>query len=179
MTAIANRRLGFVKRNLRGTPPDVRKMAYVSLVRSKLEYGPTVWDPYYKVHSLEIEKNQNRAIRWIFDKRPREKVSITSLRNQLELDTLEKRRETHKLCFLHKIVGDGVVVTVEDLGLVKAVGTTRYQPAPHELQHIQGNNLYKKSPIIRTIPVWNRLSPEVVAADSVETFKSRLGALRP
>ena len=98
MTAIANRRLGFVKRNLRGTPPDVRKMAYVSLVRSKLEYGPTVWDPYYKVHSNEIEKIQNRAIRWIFDKRPREKVRITSLRNQLELDRLEKRRETHKLC---------------------------------------------------------------------------------
>ena len=92
---------------------------------------------------------------------------------------LKRREKPINYVFLHKIVGAEVVVTVEDLGLVKAVGTTRYQPAPHELQHIQGNNLYKKSPIIRTIPVWNRLSPEVVAADSVETFKSRLGALRP
>ena len=51
ITAKANRKLGFLKRNLRNTPADLRKMAYMSLVRSSLEYGSTVWDPFYKIHS--------------------------------------------------------------------------------------------------------------------------------
>ena len=139
-----------------------------------------MWDPFYKIHSKYIEKIQNKAIRWIFGKRPREEVSITLLRNQIELDTLEKRRINSRLCLFYKIVENKVVVTVEDLGLVKADSPSRTnKPAPHELKHIQGNTLYRKSPIVRTIPAWNRLSPEVVTTDSVDTFKSRIGALLP
>ena len=37
---------GFVQRNLKRCPKSVKKTAYISLVRSTLEYGATVWDPF-------------------------------------------------------------------------------------------------------------------------------------
>ena len=42
----ANLALGFVKRNLHNCPQKVKDQAYKSLVRPRLEYGCTVWDPY-------------------------------------------------------------------------------------------------------------------------------------
>ena len=41
-------RLGFVKRNLKGSPYKHREMAYTSLVRSPMEYCGAIWDPVLK-----------------------------------------------------------------------------------------------------------------------------------
>jgi len=30
---------GFIKRNLKGTPEELKRMAYIRLIRSRLEYG--------------------------------------------------------------------------------------------------------------------------------------------
>ena len=46
ITNKANLTLGFVKRNLHHCPQKVKDQAYKSLVRPRLEYGCTVWDPY-------------------------------------------------------------------------------------------------------------------------------------
>ena len=40
--------LGFLQRNLRNCPQECRRLAYISLIRSSLEYGATAWDPYLK-----------------------------------------------------------------------------------------------------------------------------------
>ena len=44
----ANATLGFLRRNLRNVPETCRKTAYISLVRSTMEYGATIWNPYLK-----------------------------------------------------------------------------------------------------------------------------------
>ena len=51
----ANSTLGFLRRNLRKCPSKLKETAYLSLVRSTLEYATTIWDPYYvrDIDSLE------------------------------------------------------------------------------------------------------------------------------
>ena len=46
ITKKANSTLGFLHRNLKHCPEECRKLAYISLVRSTLEYGSSIWDPY-------------------------------------------------------------------------------------------------------------------------------------
>ena len=48
MTNKANSKLSFLRRNLKGCPEKLKQTAYFSLIRSFMEYGATVWDPYKK-----------------------------------------------------------------------------------------------------------------------------------
>ena len=61
----ASQKLGFLKRNLRNTPADLKRLAYISTVRSSLEYASTVWDPNQVNHKSSLESVQRRAARWI------------------------------------------------------------------------------------------------------------------
>ena len=63
--AKAARKLGFVRRNLRGSSADCKQLAYISLVRSGMEYASIIWDPYTKADSNKLEKIQRSAPRWI------------------------------------------------------------------------------------------------------------------
>jgi len=58
-----------------------------------MEYGATIWNPYLKGDIDKLEKIQNRANRFIKnDSKTRTPGSITKIRKELELDTLEERR---------------------------------------------------------------------------------------
>ena len=55
----ANQTLGFLKRNLKINSPTIKEKAYKSIVRPKLEYCNTVWDP----KSIKIPKKaKNQTI---------------------------------------------------------------------------------------------------------------------
>jgi len=42
-----------VRRNFRGAPVNCKKLAYVTLVRSGMEYASVIWDPYTKADRLK------------------------------------------------------------------------------------------------------------------------------
>ena len=63
VAAKAARKLGFVRRNLRGAPVNTKKLAYVTLVHSGMEYASVIWDPYTKADSNKLEKIQRTAAR--------------------------------------------------------------------------------------------------------------------
>ena len=46
--AKANQKLGFVKRNLRGTRLRSKITAYFAIVRTGMEYAAPIWDPYLR-----------------------------------------------------------------------------------------------------------------------------------
>ncbi|EDO30168.1 predicted protein, partial [Nematostella vectensis] len=42
----ANKSLGFIRRNLGACPDFVRERAYTTLVRPRVEFASSVWDPH-------------------------------------------------------------------------------------------------------------------------------------
>ena len=77
----ANQKLGFIRRNLKGTPRELKRLAYVAFVRSGMEYASIIWDPHFTKDSDALERVQRRAARWITSKRDRG-TSVTALLHQ-------------------------------------------------------------------------------------------------
>ena len=61
----ANKKLGFLRRNIKTRDQSLKEKAYKTIVRPTMEYCSTVWDPYYEMHSDTLEKVQRRAARWV------------------------------------------------------------------------------------------------------------------
>ena len=94
----ANSNLGFLCRNLHHCPEPCRKNAYLALVRSRLEYGCCIWDPYLKGDIDKLEKIQRSAARYIKrDYRSRQEDCVTEMLKDLGLPSLEERRRQLRL----------------------------------------------------------------------------------
>ena len=173
----ANARLGFMRRNLKGCPQKLKRMAYVSLVRSLMEYSSAIWDPYLAKDKSMLEAIQRRAARWI-TKDYSSSASVTSMLKDLGLEELSQRRQDQRLILMYKIVHELVAVNTEDLGLMAADSRTR---ASHSYKLRQSPSLTSElrySFAIRTTPEWNNLPALVAEADSLGIFKSQLSAMR-
>ena len=58
ITKKASSTLRFIRRNLHHCPAKTRKCAYISLVRSTLEYGAITWDPFLQSDIDKLERIQ-------------------------------------------------------------------------------------------------------------------------
>ena len=98
ITKKANTTLGFLRRNLYRCPRTCKKNAYISLVRSVLEYGAVLWDPYMKKDIDKIERIQRAAARFITGNyTSRTPGSVDNLLKKLHLPTLQARRKCLRL----------------------------------------------------------------------------------
>ena len=61
----ASKTLGMVRRNLWGCSKQTKSLAYVTLVRPKIEFASSVWDPYLSKHSLALDKIQRSGARFV------------------------------------------------------------------------------------------------------------------
>ena len=64
-TVKANKVLGLLRRNLYSCSAKVKETAYKTLVRPKLEYCASIWDPYHQAHDDRLEAVQRRAARFV------------------------------------------------------------------------------------------------------------------
>ena len=55
----------FLRRNLKGCQEKIKQTADFSLIRSFMEYGAPVWDPYQNYNSDRFERVQRRAARFV------------------------------------------------------------------------------------------------------------------
>ena len=168
-------RLGFLRRNLKKCPQQLKQIAYYSLVRSTAEYSATVWDPFTNKDTYALERIQNRAVRWVCGVSPKQQVSITALRKDLKWPTLEDRRRNQRLAFMYKVCNGQVAVTPEHLGLERTVRTRKNHR--HKFRELGWKTVEKKNSYTnRTVPEWNGLPAAVAEADSLDIFKSQLSA---
>ena len=98
----ASRMIGFLRQNLSRCPRQLRELAYFTLVRSRVEYGAVVWDPYLSKDIQAIEAVQRKAGRFV-TANYRHRASVTDMINTLGWDTLESRREKSRLKYMNKI----------------------------------------------------------------------------
>lgn len=190
----ANSTLGFLRRNLKFCPKACKLTAYVSLVRSTLEYGSIVWDPYLKQDVDMLEKIQRKAARFILnDYRSRTPGSVSNMLDELDLSPLIHRRQQNRLVFFYKIVS-GLVPAINSDTYLKRV-TNKRRIKPKVLDNYRVTNVvskfarknencyqtvpancdqYKQSFFVKTVELWNNLSEKTVRSKSVDNFKINL-----
>ena len=97
--------------NLRYCPSKTQSLAYCTLVRLKLEYCASEWDPYQQQDIDAFERINRRAARVVYNKTWRERgVSPTALLKDLGWDPLSDRRRQHRLSLMYRITHGLVAV---------------------------------------------------------------------
>ena len=63
----ASSTMALLRRNIRHCPRECKMTAYLSLVRSNLDYGSTIYDPYLQQDVNKLERIQRQVARFITD----------------------------------------------------------------------------------------------------------------
>ena len=176
ITNKSNSKLGFLRRNLKRCPQKLKEIAYITLVRSTLEYAGSVWDPRLAKDRQSLEKIQRKAARFV--KRDyRRRSSPTSMMAGLGWRDLETRRRDMRLTLLHKIIINNIAITTADLGMAAGDGRTKSNHARKLRAMGAQTPQLKESFAVRTIPEWNRLPATAAEAASPTAFKAQLARL--
>lgn len=177
VTNNANRTLGFIRRNFNFSSLPVKLLLYKSLVRSKMEYAASVWDPSQETLIHQLESIQSRAARFILSNYHRTS-SVTSMKTTLSLPLLSQRREISRLCLFHKIYYHNSVLKN------KLITPSSYVSARVDHRHKVGiptchTNHFYNSFIPRTSASWNHLPRSVVEMSNTSMFKAAITNLSP
>ena len=110
----ADRTLRLCNRVLRGSQSCVKEVAYFSLVRPLLEYCCAVWNPYEKGLTLELERVQRRAARFVkgdyrFDS------SVSDMIGSLGWSSLEDRRFEFRRKLFEKFLSSDLHDEIRDI----------------------------------------------------------------
>ena len=91
--------------NLKYCPTECKRLAYIALIWSTLEYGAIVWDPYKQQDIQSLENIQRQAARFIkHDYLSRYDGCVSEMLADLKLTPLQQRRLESRLVMLFKIV---------------------------------------------------------------------------
>lgn len=190
----ASSTLGFLRRNLKNCPADCRRTAYLSLVRSTLEYASIVWDPHLQRDIDKLEQVQRRAARFISgDYTSREPGCVTNMLKDLDIPPLQDRRKMARLTFFYKVTEGLVPAMLKDTYLTPIRGKRIIRPKKFKdyvstnivtNQAVNHNKCfqtfqcksseYKNSYFPKTVIDWNNLPEQVVCAETVQSFKTAL-----
>ena len=174
---------GFIVRHTRDfTDPNCIKQLYMSLVRSLLEYASVIWSPFYLCYKYQIEKIQNKIVRYMYYKESKEfhfNISVTWLCEKYGLMRLEKRREMINILYLFKTItgiADNSEFLIRINFLVPSYNTR--QANTFYLSTVAMTNLHSNSPLYRLCHGYNRLEVELdIYNNNYDTFKKRLAEL--
>ena len=151
----SHQKLGFIRRNLRGNPPECKKLAFLALVRSGLEYASIIWDPYLQEDYDSIELAQRKAARWVTSSYDR-RTGVTKLLKDLLWDSLKERHQQQRLVLMYKILNDQVAVPANSIDLTYSSRPARRDKNREKLFKSRTNTSELQKTFVHiTIPDWN------------------------
>ena len=171
----ANKVLGLLRRNLYSCPQKVKETAYKALVRPKLEYCASVWDPYKQDHKNRLEAVQRRAARFVC-KDSRRTSSVSTMITKLGWKPLENRRAISRLSLLFKSIHHTVAINTDKYLTSQDDNKicTRKSCEISFTHPTVKKDCYKHSFLPRTMTEWNLLPPNIRQSTSVDSLKSKL-----
>ena len=137
------------------------EIIYTSFIRPIYEYADVVWDNCTQYEINAVEKIQTEAAKIVTGTSTL--VSLEKLYNKTCRETLEQRRQKHKLSYLTKclIILRPIISPLSFLLLSK----------DYEMRPTTRTQLYYKSFLPSSIRSWNELSPEIRDSNSVQSFR--------
>ena len=94
----------------------LKKTTYFSFIRSFMEYGVTVWDPYQKYNSDKIKRVHHRAARLVKSSYTRY-YSVSDMLDDVWLPPASQRRQEARLILFSKII-NGLAHVLVGTGLL-------------------------------------------------------------
>ena len=161
-------------RNLSSCPRQIRTTCYKSLVRPQLEYASTVWDHTNKTHINTVEAVQRRAARFITGDY-RQESSVTAMLRNLQLESLQERRLRARAVMMFRVVSNLIDLSS---GQLHPSGTATRGHTQRYIQSFCHIKSYQDSFYPAGIVIWNFLPQDVINADSLESFRTRISAHR-
>jgi hypothetical protein len=166
----ASQVMGIIRRTFKSLDIEIFKPLYISLVRSRLEYGQSIWSPYKKGDIKRIEAVQRNATRQINGFR---ELSYNERLQRLKLPTLYFRRLRGDMIECYKIIRG---IYDEDVSpeFQRVEGNRRgheYKLFKRRTQSLDIRKYYFSN---RVVDPWNSLPGDIVAAPSLNAFKNRL-----
>ncbi|XP_065296698.1 uncharacterized protein [Dermacentor albipictus] len=167
----ANRMLGYIRRNFSKAPSSLKLLLYKTLIRPKLEYAASIWDPHHEnlIHSLEMV--QNNSVRFILSNYNRT-ASISSMKSSLNLPSLASRRKAFRICLFHKMFHHPHLRS-------ELIPPPRHLSSRLDHAYKVGvpfcrTNAFFQSFIPRTAAEWNRLPALTATIKDYQLFKNAL-----
>ena len=142
-------------------------------VRPHLEYGNTIWAPFYKKDITLIENVQRRATKTIPDIRD---LSYEDRLRHLKLLSLIYRRLRGDLIETYKMMNGHYNIDANSLLTQEKNPITRGHNFKLSKQRFN-TDTRKRFFSLRVVNYWNALPDNIVASSSTNTFKNRLDKL--
>ena len=152
-------------------------MCYKTIVRPKVEYAASIWDPWEKANIQRVESVQRAAARFIKNQPHRcsdkGQVSVSQLIEDLGWRSLQERRKRGCLTFLYHMRNGLVEIPAEYLpSLAGHTYNTRRSTPSHHYQHYSPTvDVFKYALLPDTVPRWNSLPTEVASAPSLDSLR--------
>ena len=110
----ASKKIGVIKKLFKSLPRNDLLTIYKSFVRPHPDYGDIAYDPPNNESFIsKFEQVQYNAALAITG--ATKCTSCSKLYNELGLESLESRRRLRRLCFLHKIISNGLTAYLNEL----------------------------------------------------------------
>ena len=167
----ANNTTAFLRRNLSSCPVSIKDKCYKTMVRPQVEYASTVWDPHTKKNIDKAEAVQRRAARFVTSNYSTTS-SVTAMIDRLEWENLHQRRARAKATMMYRVVHSLVAIQLPPQFSQTGAATRGHQHR-YRIPFCR-TTVYKESFFPSTIRVWNQLPENVIVAESLETFKTRI-----